>query len=164
MKRAFAVLLLVFCAGCATQPNLGPEESRSVSPLEKWRAQNDEFMTQVSVTEGVSCTDSGLCYKMIRHGQSAPPDDNDVVVLSYRQTLIDGSLVESFDSDSPAQFPAGNVIKGFVEALKLMKAPARAQFYIPAALAFADRGAGTRVPPWSVLIIDAQLIRVIRKD
>jgi FKBP-type peptidyl-prolyl cis-trans isomerase len=121
-------------------------------------------MQELTRTQGVVCTASGLCYEGLSQGVAAPPDDNDLVVISYKQTLINGSPVESFDSTLPARFPAGKVIVGFVEALKLMRAPAKARFYVPAKLAFNDRGAGTRVPPWSALIIDAELVRVDRVE
>lgn len=172
MKLHYSMALAVFCSSCAT-PVTAPPSSRPmnetqtsapVGPFDAWKAKNDEFMRQVSRTPGVECTPTGLCYEGLRQGTAPPPDDDDLVVIAYRQTLIDGSPVQSFDREAPARFAAGKVIWGFVEALKLMHAPAEARFYVPAQLAFDDRGAGTRVPPWSALIIDVELIRVGRVE
>lgn len=167
MKLCQLAIFVLLCSGCATTPPPPPSASPTPSPspadpFEAWRMQNDQFMQEVSHTQGVVCTASGLCYEGLSQGAASPPDDNDLVVVSYNQTLIDGSPVQSFDKAAPARFPAGKVIWGFVEALKLMHAPAKARFYVPAKLAFEDRGAGTRVPPWSALIIDAELIKVDR--
>jgi FKBP-type peptidyl-prolyl cis-trans isomerase len=83
-----------------------------------------------------------------------------VVTINFREALIDGTAVQSSEPGIPVRFPTGNVIPGFIQALQLMQAPAKARFYIPASLAYADRGAGTKVLPYSALVIDVELLKV----
>jgi FKBP-type peptidyl-prolyl cis-trans isomerase len=54
----------------------------------------------------------------------------------------------------------GGVIKGWQEALPLMKEGAKWQVYIPADLAYGPRGAGAAIGPNEALIFDIELVSV----
>ena len=52
------------------------------------------------------------------------------------------------------------VIKGWQEALPLMKTGAKWQLFIPPELAYGERGAGTAIGPNEILIFDIDLLAV----
>jgi FKBP-type peptidyl-prolyl cis-trans isomerase len=83
------------------------------------------------------------------------------VVAHYRGTLINGTEFDSsYQRNEPATFPVGGVIKGWQEALPLMKEGAKWQVYIPADLAYGPRGAGAAIGPNEALIFDIELVSV----
>jgi FKBP-type peptidyl-prolyl cis-trans isomerase FklB len=82
------------------------------------------------------------------------------VTVNYRGTLIDGREFDSsYKRGQPATFEVGKVIRGWSEALQLMKEGAKWQLFIPPALAYADRGTGP-IPPNSTLIFEVELISI----
>ena len=88
------------------------------------------------------------------------PAPDDVVTVNYRGALLDGTEFDSsYKSGQPRQFPVGGVIRGWTEALQLMKEGSKWQLFIPPELAYGERGAGS-VPPNSTLIFEVELISV----
>jgi FKBP-type peptidyl-prolyl cis-trans isomerase FklB len=83
------------------------------------------------------------------------------VECNYRGTLIDG---KEFDASSkhggPASFPVGGVIKGWTEALQLMPVGSKWQLFVPADLAYGDRGAGADIGPDATLIFEVELLSI----
>ena len=120
-----------------------------------------EFLAANAKKEGVKTTASGLQYKVIDEGAGKIPAATDKVKVHYRGTLVDG---EEFDSSykrgEPAVFPVNGVIKGWTEALQLMKEGSKFQLFIPAELAYGERGAGPVIGPNSTLIFEVELVAV----
>ena len=76
-------------------------------------------------------------------------------------TLIDGTEFDSsFKHGQPASFPVGQVIKGWTEALQLMPVGSKWQLFVPAALAYGDRGAGPDIGPNATLIFEVELLSI----
>lgn len=92
------------------------------------------------------------------------PKADDTVVTHYRGTLISGT---EFDSSvkrgKPAEFPVNGVIKGWTEALQLMKKGSKWQLFIPSELAYGERGAGADIGPNATLIFDIELLDIKAK-
>ena len=66
----------------------------------------------------------------------------------------------SYNRGQPAQFPASQLIKGWVEALQLMKEGDKWELVIPAELGYGDRGAGGLIPPNATLVFEVELLAV----
>ncbi|MBU3956318.1 FKBP-type peptidyl-prolyl cis-trans isomerase, partial [bacterium] len=114
--------------------------------------------------EGVKTTASGLQYKVIKKGTGAAPSKNDTVTVNYSGTLIDGTEFDSsYKRGKPATFPVSGVIRGWTEALQLMKAGAKYELFIPPALGYGERGSGRTIGPNAVLIFTVELISVDKK-
>ena len=66
----------------------------------------------------------------------------------------------SFKRGSPATFAPNQVIKGWTEAMQLMKEGDTWELYIPSDLAYGDRGAGRSIPGGAALIFTLEMIKV----
>lgn len=120
-----------------------------------------EFLAANAKKEGVKTTASGLQYQVIEEGTGKIPTATDKVKVHYRGTLVDGTEFDSsYQRGEPAVFPVNGVIKGWTEALQLMKEKAKYRLFIPADLAYGERGAGPVIGPNSTLIFDVELMEV----
>jgi FKBP-type peptidyl-prolyl cis-trans isomerase FklB len=127
----------------------------------KNQAEGQKFLDENKKMDGVKTTASGLQYKVIKEGTGASPKETDTVVTNYRGTLIDGTEFDSsYKRNEPATFPVNRVIKGWTEALQLMKPGAKYQLFIPASLAYGERGAGQLIGPNATLIFDVELVGI----
>jgi FKBP-type peptidyl-prolyl cis-trans isomerase FklB len=131
---------------------------------EKNKEQGDKFLAENKKKPGVKTTPSGLQYIVINEGKGDSPTDDDIVVVDYVGTLIDGTKFDSsYDRGQPATFPVKGVIKGWTEALKMMKPGSKYKLFIPSELAYGERGAGNDIGPNAVLIFDVEL-KEIKND
>jgi FKBP-type peptidyl-prolyl cis-trans isomerase FklB len=128
---------------------------------EKNKKEGEAFLEENKKKEGVKVTGSGLQYKVVKEGQGKSPAETDTVTVHYVGTLIGG---KEFDSSmkrgEPATFQVNQVIKGWAEALPLMKVGSEWELIIPSNLAYGERGAGSDIGPNSVLVFKVQLLDV----
>jgi len=128
---------------------------------DKNKKDGDTFLAQNGKQAGVETLPSGLQYKVITAGTGPKPKLTDTVKTHYRGTLIDGKEFDSsYSRGEPATFPVTGVIKGWTEALQLMPVGSKWQLYIPAELAYGDRGAGADIGPGATLIFDIELLSI----
>jgi FKBP-type peptidyl-prolyl cis-trans isomerase FklB len=123
--------------------------------------QSRAFLAENAKKEGVVTLDSGLQYRIIKAGEGNSPQVTSSVDVNYRGTLIDGTEFDSsYDRDKPVTFQLKKVIKGWREALPLMKEGAKWELYIPPELAYGKRTPNKTVPPNSTLIYEVELVAV----
>ena len=128
---------------------------------DKNEKEGKAFLAANAKKKGVKVLPSGLQYKVIKAGSGESPKATDVVTTNYRGTLINGTEFDSsYKRHKPAKFPVNGVIKGWTEALQLMKPGAKWQLFVPSDLAYGPRGAGEAIGPNSTLIFDVELISV----
>jgi len=128
---------------------------------EKNKAEGAKFLEENKKKPGVKTTASGLQYKVEKEGTGAQPKATDMVTVNYRGTLIDGTEFDSsYKRGQPATFPVNGVIKGWTEALQLMKQGSKYQLVIPANLAYGERAMGPDIGANSTLIFDVELMDV----
>jgi FKBP-type peptidyl-prolyl cis-trans isomerase len=113
----------------------------------------------VSLPGGVTAE---MQYKVITEGTGAVPKSNDTVVVNYRGTLANGTEFDSSTKrgNKPAKFQANRVIRGWTEALQMMKTGSKWEIYLPSSLAYGDNGYGPTIEPGSTLIFDMELTGV----
>lgn len=127
----------------------------------KNKQAGEEFLATNKAKDGVKVLPSGLQYKVIAEGNGAQPKATDEVTVNYRGTLIDGTEFDSsYKHGEPAKFPVNEVIPAWTEALPLMKTGAKWQLFVPADLAYGERGAGRDIPPNATLIFEVELVSV----
>jgi FKBP-type peptidyl-prolyl cis-trans isomerase FklB len=127
---------------------------------EKNLAAGKAFLEENKKKEGVKTLPSGLQYKILAEGSGKTPKSADQVTINYRGTLIDGKEFDSsFNRGNPGSFQVDKVIRGWAEALQLMKEGSKWQLFIPPELAYGEHGGGP-IPPNSTLIVEVELISV----
>ncbi|PLX93046.1 MAG: hypothetical protein C0620_08195 [Desulfuromonas sp.] len=125
-------------------------------------AKETAFLAENGKKEGVVTLESGLQYKVIESGEGKTPTAEDTVQVDYRGTLIDGTEFDSsYSRGEPVEFQVNRVIAGWTEALQLMKEGDKWELYIPAALAYGERGMGQDIAPNSTLIFEVVLHKVV---
>lgn len=134
------------------------QQKRTNSATANLEAGN-KFLAENKNKEGVQQSESGLQYKILKEGDGEKPSANSVVTAHYKGSLIDGTVFDSsYERGEPASFPLDRVIKGWQEALPMMKTGSKWQIYVPANLGYGERGAGGTIGPNSTLIFDIELI------
>jgi FKBP-type peptidyl-prolyl cis-trans isomerase FklB len=124
-------------------------------------ADGKAFLTENKKKEGIKALPSGLQYKVLTEGSGKMPKAEDTVTVNYKGTLIDGTEFDSsYKRGQPATFQVKGVIKGWTEALQLMKERSKWQLFIPPELAYGERGAGRDIGPNATLIFEVELLTV----
>lgn len=141
---------------------LKQEEDRAVA-LEENQKAGDAFLAENAKKEGVVTLPSGLQYRILTAAEGRKPTDADTVVCHYRGTSLNGTEFDSSYGSMPATFAVNAVIPGFREAVKLMPAGSKWQVFIPASMAYGERGAGSAIEPNATLIFEIELISIQEK-
>ncbi|WP_449280217.1 FKBP-type peptidyl-prolyl cis-trans isomerase [Litoribrevibacter euphylliae] len=141
---------------------------------DKMKALNDEnlrlgedFLKTNGERDVVTVLESGLQYEILKNGDegAATPEASDMVTTHYHGTLVDGTVFDSsVDRGQPATFPVGGVIKGWIEALQMMKVGDKWKLYVPANLAYGAQSPSPKIPPNSALIFEVELLSIKGKD
>lgn len=155
-------------------PQLSPDEMRATmeAAQKKLLAARDakgdrakttgkDFLAANKKKKGVITRPSGLQYKVISMGKGKQPAADSSITAHYKGTLIDGSEFDSsYSRNQPATFNVNQVIPGWKEVLPLMHEGDKWQVFIPAELAYGERGSGGIIGPNEALIFEIELIKV----
>src|SRR6267378_961462 len=129
-------------------------QQKLTETAQKNAAEAEKFLAANKTKEGVKTAGSGLQYKVLKEGSGAQPKSSDT------GTVTDGTEFDSsYKRGQPATFPVSGVIKGWTEALQLMKVGSKLQLFIPANLAYGEQGR-PGIPPNSALIFEVELMDV----
>jgi len=122
---------------------------------------NKRFLADYAARPGVTKLPDGLMYRVIKAGSGPQVQKNsDVVTVYYKGALITGKVFDQTKPEEPAQFQAGGLIPGWVEALKLMKTGDTWEIAVPADLGYGSDGAGDAIPPDQTLVFTMALAKV----
>ena len=132
---------------------------------EKNKSQGTAFLAENMKKEGVKTLPSGLQYKVLNEGTGKSPIATDTVTVQYTGRLVDGTEFDSsYKRGQAATFAVNGVIKGWTEALQLMKEGGKWQLFLPSALAYGETGTvGGPIGPNAVLIFDVELVSIQAK-
>ncbi|MGD0589446.1 MAG: FKBP-type peptidyl-prolyl cis-trans isomerase [Bacteroidota bacterium] len=143
------------------QEMMGKMQAKQKIVGEKNAKEGEAFLAANKKKEGVVTLSSGLQYKILKSGDGPKPTKDQTVKCHYRGTLIDGTEFDSsYKRGEPAEFPIGQVIKGWTEALQLMPVGSKWQLFIPSDLAYGPEGRGQVIGPNATLIFDIELISI----
>ncbi len=148
------------------QLDLEAEKRRELA--ERNKREGEAFLVENQKREGVVSLPSGLQYQILKAGAGKKPAADDAVVCRYRGTFINGQVFDVLFERKPVSLPVKGVIKGWAEALKLMPVGSRWRLFIPAELAYGERGVkgvrgrkgvpGIEIAPNTTLIFDLELV------
>jgi FKBP-type peptidyl-prolyl cis-trans isomerase FklB len=132
---------------------------------EKNKKEGDTFLAENMKKEGVKTLPSGLQYKVITEGKGKSPSATDTVTVQYTGNLIDGTEFDSsYKRGQAATFAVKGVIKGWTEALQLMKEGSKWRLFIPPNLAYGETGTvGGPIGPNATLIFNVELVSIQAK-
>ena len=144
------------------------EQARAKAEAEREKAKvvnaekSAEWLAEIEKKEGVQKTESGLLYRIDREGNGAQATlDTDVVLVNYEGKTREGKVFDSsYEREEPISFPLNGVIKGWTEGMKLVKAGGQITLWIPAELAYGERGAGADIGPNEALEFKVELLEV----
>jgi FKBP-type peptidyl-prolyl cis-trans isomerase FklB len=134
---------------------------------EKNKKEGEAFLSENKKKPGVKTqevtlpdgTKAEFQYKVITEGKGEMPKSNDVVTVNYKGTLINGT---EFDSSAkhgrPMERAANQLVRGWTEALQMMKTGSKWELYLPASLAYGDRGQPPIIEPGATLIFEIELL------
>ncbi|MFI3269803.1 MAG: FKBP-type peptidyl-prolyl cis-trans isomerase [Rikenellaceae bacterium] len=149
------------------------------------QAQSAAKLAEIEKKSGVKKTESGLLYRVEVEGDmtAAATKDEDTVKVNYTGRLLRNDNVfdtsrfadrpaemqaamqaqdpEGYNQDKPIEFPLNRVIPGWTEGMKLVGKGGRISLWIPAELAYGERGAGRDIGPNEALFFDVEVIDVI---
>lgn len=124
--------------------------------------EGEEFLAKNGKRKEVTTTESGLQYEVMNEGVGEKPTSESQVKVHYHGTLIDGTVFDSsVERNQPATFGVTQVIPGWTEALQLMSVGAKWKIYLPANIAYGERGAGASIGPNSTLIFEVELLEIL---
>jgi len=140
---------------------MAKQESQMKDIADRNKKEGEAFLTENTKKDGIVTLPSGLQYEVIQTGTGDSPKATDQVTVNYKGTLLDGNEFDSsYKRGEPAKFKVNGVIRGWTEALQLMKPGSMWKLYIPSALAYGERGAGRQIGPNSTLIFEVELISI----
>ncbi len=120
------------------------------------------FMAQNALAEGVHTLPSGVQYKILKSGPAAGPQPtpDDLVKVDYEGKLLSGVVFDSsYASGKPVTFQLKKLIRGWIDALQLMRPGDQWVLYVPPSQGYGDEQSGP-IPPNSVLVFRLELLAV----
>lgn len=153
---AAAMTLVLTACGGSDDAAMGGDAAANL-------AEAEAFLTKNATAEGIQTLPSGVQYKVVKSGPAggAKPDGNDLVLVNYEGSLIDGTVFDSsFERGQPYATHLDQVVPGWTAALSQMKVGDEWMIYIPPALGYGEAGGGAKIPPNAALVFRVQLLDV----
>ena len=122
------------------------------------RVKGEKFLADNALKENVDTTETGLQYTIVTEGASEKVAVNDTVTVKYKGTLIDGTVFDEGEIPGHVSGSRG-LITGFDEGIRLVGEGGKMTLYIPAELAYGERG-NQAIAPNSTLIFDVEVLKV----
>lgn len=136
------------------------EEKKAKAAIEAKKLEETKLKIEKEF-ENATVTPSGLKYIVLQEGTGNQPTATSNVKVHYTGMFLDGKVFDSsVERGTPIDFGLNQVIKGWTEGVQLMKEGAKYKFYIPANLAYGERGAGGVIPPNTDLLFEVELLKI----
>lgn len=157
---AFALASVLAGAGLAALAQTQPPTPASQDDPVAWEASQKAYLDWNKTQKGWTVSATGVqSHRASAAGKGAHPKATDTVTIEYEGRLINGRLFDT-SARSPggqATFRLPRLIKGWQEAIPLMRKGEAWDLVIPASMAYRDR-TDVPVPPNSALLFHIELI------
>jgi FKBP-type peptidyl-prolyl cis-trans isomerase len=132
---------------------------------EKNKSEGQRFLKENAGKEGIIVSETGLQYNVIKKGTGPIPKENDIAIVHYRGTLLDGKeVLNTYTKGQPEKLRLKNSLPAWKEGLQLMKVGAKYNFFIPPDLAYGESGCKPFIEPNAVLIYEVELLGIEPPD
>lgn len=102
---------------------------------------------------------SGMYYQIVSAGTGAAyPNGNSLVEVTYKGTLLNGTVFDSTATGKTATFYLYQLIAGWQIGIPKIKTGGRIKLLIPSALAYGCAGAGNIIPANTPIYFDMSLV------
>ncbi len=121
----------------------------------------EEYISREKIN--VEPTESGLYFKELVPGKGDYAVDGNTVTIEYVHYDLDGNVLQSsYEDKTPFTFMVGTgaVIKGWEEAVKLMKNGSKAWMLLPSSIGYGDYQRKKEVKPYSPLVFELEIIDI----
>ncbi|MEO1312166.1 MAG: FKBP-type peptidyl-prolyl cis-trans isomerase, partial [Pseudomonadota bacterium] len=143
----------------------------AVYPAPGLDERSEAFLDANGVRDGVMTTESGLQYEVIERGPGGgaeggwPEDETLLLRLDYAGYFVDGLQFDGTENGEPLDVEFDFLFDGLKQGLKLMHEGDRYRFFIPASLAFGERGTPNGpVRPNEALVYEVRLVDVVTAE
>ena len=147
----------------ASGPAPGPASAPSMDPVANLKSA-EEFLSKNKAAAGVVTTASGLQYAVTTTGagDGQKPTSTSIVQVNYEGKLLDGTVFDSsFARGQAAEFPVGQLIPAWVEALQMMRPGDEWTIWVPPSIGYGEAGAPGAIPPNALLIFRMRLEKIV---
>lgn len=135
------------------------------APVVAMKGSAEQFLAYNRSVAGVSETPGGVQYQVVKKGEGdATPGETDIVNVMLVARLRDGTVVQA--TQQPQVLPLGaGMPKALTEALRLMPKKSHYRFWMTPEQVFGTASPDpAKIPPGSVLILDAQMVDFISRQ
>jgi FKBP-type peptidyl-prolyl cis-trans isomerase len=127
----------------------------------KGAAETAALFAKLKENKNVVELPSGLRYEIVKPGSGAFPKATDTIKVHYTGALVDGTVFDSsVQRNEPMEIALNEVIPGWTEGIQKVNKGGKIKLYVPAALAYGERGQGS-IPPGSTLVFDVELLDIL---
>ncbi len=131
---------------------------------ERNRQMEAQLFAELKGKSGIGALPNGVHYIVVKTGNGIRPAAKDSIVFNAIGIFPDGSSFEdTYKNKQPIYNLTSNLITGLSEAIQLMPEGSEWRIFIPSALAYGPAGHAGLIPPYTALVFDIRLEKVIRK-
>lgn len=153
------VSLSFFSMSSIAENQSGASAATSANTSDQNKLIGQAFLAKNMTQPGVVTLPDGLQYKILKPGTGARPTADSTVTVHYAGRLVNGKEFDSsYQRGEPTSFPVSGVIPGWTEALQRMNKGSIWEIYVPAALAYGEKGAPPVIGPNETLIFKVELL------
>jgi FKBP-type peptidyl-prolyl cis-trans isomerase len=164
MKHLQFIFILACISLVACTPKYIKQYEKTMIKDPTTQAEKDQNKILQYLTESkleFQFTESGIYYDITGEGDGTHPNSSSIVNVHYKGYMLDsaGTVFDSsYERGEPIEFPLTNVIPGWQESIPLLQIGQKGTFLIPSEIAYGERGAGSDIPPHTVLAFDVELL------
>jgi FKBP-type peptidyl-prolyl cis-trans isomerase FkpA len=141
------------------------EKQKAEKAAQATNAQLIKAYIEKKQLDNVTVLDNGLHVAITKEGNGELAKAGQTISVHYTGSLLDGTVFDSsvkpeFNHPQPYSFALGQgkVIKGWDQALVLLKKGAKATLMIPSALAYGEQGAPPKIGANAVLVFEVEVM------
>lgn len=118
-----------------------------------------------SVKQPLKKLSNGAYVQVIEEGKGGQIKKGDSIAVIYKGMLLDGTVFETTTQKSPFLLKAGEgeSVEGLDSAISSLIAGSKAKIFIPAKLAYGANKVGNKIPAFSNLVFEVEVIRQEKK-